>query len=82
MYFFNLSKFNGPFKRPSSTFYSTMDALGFKNTSFEIFYECITKKQYNMVQLDVLYRYKNSYLMSQTYKGKHNTWSKQSIDPG
>ena len=53
----------------------------FKMIMFEIFYEHLTKEQSNIVQLDVLSRYKNQSLVAQTSKGKHKTWRKQNIDP-
>jgi len=73
--FLILSKLKGPFQVFSSTFSSTMDALGseFKIPSFEIFYERLTREHSKIMQLDSLASSKNQALMVHTSKGKHKT---------
>jgi hypothetical protein len=78
--FLILSKLKGPYHIFSSSFYSTMDALGseFKVPSFEIFCEHLTREKSNYItQLDSLFGSNNKVLMAYTSKTKKKKYSSQ-----
>jgi hypothetical protein len=78
--FLILSKLKCPYHIFSSSFYSTMDALGceFKVTSFDLFCERLTREKFNYItQLDSLFSSNNKALMAYTSKTKKKKYSAQ-----
>jgi hypothetical protein len=73
--FLIFSKLKVPYQVFSFAFYFIMDALEseFKMSSFDIFYERLTREQYNLMQLDALSSSKNQDLVAHTSKHKHKT---------
>lgn len=80
--FLILSKLKGSYQVFSSTFYSTMDALGddFKMPTFEKFCECLTREQSKLRQLDALSSSSNQALVAHTAKGKSKAQFKERKD--
>jgi len=68
--FLILSKLRGPYQIFSSTFYSTMDALGdrFRMPTFETFCERLTREQSKIQQVDA--SGSSQALVAQNFKGK------------
>jgi hypothetical protein len=78
--FLILSKLKGPYHIFSSSFYSTMDALGsdFKVPSFELFCERLTREKSNyLTQLDSLFGSNNKALMAYSSKTKQKKYFAQ-----
>ena len=78
--FLILSKLKGPYHIFSSSFYSTMDALGseFKVRSFELFCERLTREKSNYItQLDSLFGSNNKAFMAYTSKTKKKKYYAQ-----